>query len=830
MPGKNILLAVVGTSPQIVTLCLYALYHEEKTIIDEVHCITTGIGRDGLSKTIFKDDAENPVKRLYEEHFEEGSAKYSYRRLLYNSEENSINCYVLTDEGGLEILDIRNDKDNDHLMKLCFDKAYTFTENEEDTVHFLIAGGRKTMASCLTLAAQYYARIKDRILHVLTSPAEKEDDPDFFFPLKEEAEDISIHLIDLGIRKYRDSISDEQGIIPKPETLLDVIDARRHGKLKIDLPNKSISFMDETIIFENRYVLGPMELATYTLIAWLTKYRPSHPYLIREDIDPDNSLFHLFDKINETIPRPGENIIPFEGRNTTNLSRDKTRINSSFQKFLTGNYQQLIGIETSTFRQREKQGEMATSAYTILLPSEQIEIIGLDPVEEPIAEPLEQINKIVVLCVVGMSPQVITEFLYATINDEEENHHLTDGTEIIVHCITTGIGKKQLEENIVSENENNKIKQMLEEIGRDDLKISVECTILKDERGDEIEDLETSLHNEILLRECLNLSYLYARKITSRYKVYFLIAGGRKTMSACLTTAAHYYSRSQDRIYHVLVSPPGFEECSDFWFPTSVDNAFEITNTENQVIGFSDQATIELVRLHHQKPLQLPKKIQEPPYHFPELYRPRERALLEGIDGFVTIYIEKREYTNDLIDIAYEGVSFRKGLKFSDTQLALYLIILLKNGECPQPQGEQHLSEFLETMRTFLDSVMFDEETVANSDKFVDRINEVNIEHFLNFLRKMRSFMDSTTFTEEAINIIADNGTLTDRINKINEKIENFLIRCGCYSDKQNRIQSLLSINRPNTFRRLPRVAEEKRIIRNLNACTINAILLWQGH
>ncbi|RKX57645.1 MAG: TIGR02584 family CRISPR-associated protein, partial [Thermodesulfobacteriota bacterium] len=38
--------------------------------------------------------------------------------------------------------------------------------------------------------------------------------------------------------------------------------------------------------------------------------------------------------------------------------------------------------------------------------------------------------------------------------------------------------------------------------------------------------------------------------------VYFLIAGGRKTMSACLAVAAQFYGRPQDRVYHVLNFSP----------------------------------------------------------------------------------------------------------------------------------------------------------------------------------------------------------------------------------------------------------------------------------
>jgi CRISPR-associated protein Csx14 len=63
--------------------------------------------------------------------------------------------------------------------------------------------------------------------------------------------------------------------------------------------------------------------------------------------------------------------------------------------------------------------------------------------------------------------------------------------------------------------------------------------------------------------------------------VYFSIAGGRKTMGACLAVAAQCYARPMDRIFHVLVSPE-FEGCRDFFFPPRKSASIELRGRDGK--------------------------------------------------------------------------------------------------------------------------------------------------------------------------------------------------------------------------------------------------------
>jgi CRISPR-associated protein (TIGR02584 family) len=168
---KHILLAVTGLNPQVITESLFAL-HQNNQRVDAIHVITT---RDG--------------KELIFAHLLAGKRGHYYYYLEdYSIDPSSIdfspnNIHVITDEHGIEIPDIINEYDNEKLLKKCLDLTFQFTSQTDTSIFFSVAGGRKTMSSCLTLAAQIYGRPQDRIHHVLVSP-EFESNEGFYYPPK----------------------------------------------------------------------------------------------------------------------------------------------------------------------------------------------------------------------------------------------------------------------------------------------------------------------------------------------------------------------------------------------------------------------------------------------------------------------------------------------------------------------------------------------------------------------------------------------------------------------------------------------------------------------
>jgi len=85
--------------------------------------------------------------------------------------------------------------------------------------------------------------------------------------------------------------------------------------------------------------------------------------------------------------------------------------------------------------------------------------------------------------------------------------------------------------------------------------------VVTDEVGNPIDDIVDEESNSRLIALCLE--ELFTWTADPDRQLIVSIAGGRKTMSACLMVAASLYARDGDRICHVLVSPE-FERHPDF--------------------------------------------------------------------------------------------------------------------------------------------------------------------------------------------------------------------------------------------------------------------------
>ena len=259
---KTILLAVTGLSPQVITETLYAL-HQSNRHVDAIHIVTTRDGKEKIYTGLFG-----------------GKKGYYYRYLKeYDIPSDSIdfsheNIHVVTDEYGVETTDIVNEPHNEQLLKKCMDLAFLFTKDPETAVLFSIAGGRKTMSSCLTIAAQMYGRPQDRLYHVLVSP-EFESNRDFYYPPKKsksirliskngepffkETKFAEINLIPVPFFSIRKKLSDDFLKEPKdPATLM-------LSLVKEEKPGLTVNLKNCKIIYKTmEQDLMPARMALYT--------------------------------------------------------------------------------------------------------------------------------------------------------------------------------------------------------------------------------------------------------------------------------------------------------------------------------------------------------------------------------------------------------------------------------------------------------------------------------------------------------------------------------------------------------------------------------------
>lgn len=169
MTVKRILLAVCGTTPQVITETLYAL-HQQDRMVDAVRVLTTRAGRDACLTGLF-DSGQGHYYRFLAE----------YDLSPHDIDFQPEHVTAVRTANGLELDDIASEDDNETFLRACMEAAFQLTGVSDRSVYFSIAGGRKTMGAALTIAAQCYARPQDRIFHVLVSP-QFESNRDFYYP------------------------------------------------------------------------------------------------------------------------------------------------------------------------------------------------------------------------------------------------------------------------------------------------------------------------------------------------------------------------------------------------------------------------------------------------------------------------------------------------------------------------------------------------------------------------------------------------------------------------------------------------------------------------
>jgi CRISPR-associated protein Csx14 len=263
------MLAVTGLSPQVITETLYAL-HQSSRHVDAIHVITTRDGKEKIFAELFSGGNGHYYKYLDEYGINPASIDFGHR-----------NVHVITNEYGIEIPDIVRESDNEQLLKKCMDLTFYFTNDPETAVFFSIAGGRKTMSSCLTLAAQMYGRSQDRLYHVLVSP-EFESSRNFFYPPKKsqtiklrdnqrqpffkETRFAQVNLIHIPFVSIRDNLSGDLLKEPKDPGTLAL------SLIKEEIFRLTVNLISGKIVYKKIEMdMMPAHLALYTFFAMQKK-------------------------------------------------------------------------------------------------------------------------------------------------------------------------------------------------------------------------------------------------------------------------------------------------------------------------------------------------------------------------------------------------------------------------------------------------------------------------------------------------------------------------------------------------------------------------------
>jgi CRISPR-associated protein (TIGR02584 family) len=212
----------------------------------------------------------------------------------------------------------------------------------------------------------------------------------------------------------------------------------------------------------------------------------------------------------------------------------------------------------------------------------------------------------ILLAVTGLSPQVVTETIYALTSQREPAFVPTE-----VHLITTREGAQRARLALLSDDPG-WFQRMRADYALPPIEFGeTSIHVLTGRGGVPLDDIRTPDEN---LRSADFITEL-VRGFTSDAgcALHVSIAGGRKTTGYYLGYALSLFGRPQDRLSHVLVSEP-FESSWNFFYPTPQSRVIEVAGNK---LADTAQAQVTLAEIP-----------------FVSLRAELPQALLEGRAGF----------------------------------------------------------------------------------------------------------------------------------------------------------------------------------------------------
>ncbi len=205
----------------------------------------------------------------------------------------------------------------------------------------------------------------------------------------------------------------------------------------------------------------------------------------------------------------------------------------------------------------------------------------------------------VLLAVSGLSPQIVTETIYALASNADAPFVPTE-----VHLITTREGAQKAELSLLSDDLGwfHKLCADYHLPGITFNRKNIHIIRDANERGmDDIRSIEDN-------RAAADFITARVREFSAdpSCALHVSIAGGRKTMGFYLGYALSLYGRPQDRLSHVLVSEP-FENSIEFFYPTPYSRVLQTRDGKLADTAMAEVtlAEIPFVSLRHGLPQKL---------------------------------------------------------------------------------------------------------------------------------------------------------------------------------------------------------------------------------
>ena len=254
-------------------------------------------------------------------------------------------------------------------------------------------------------------------------------------------------------------------------------------------------------------------------------------------------------------------------------------------------------------------------------------------------------KKRILLAVSGMSPQIVTETLYALAVNQTDAFIPTE-----IHLISTNAGKNEAVLKLLHP-KTGQFYQLCNDYGLTGIEFSEKnIHVIANKQGVLLDDIKTPEENEAAADFITQKVNELTRDDDSALHVS--IAGGRKTMGYYLGYALSLYGRAQDRLSHVLVTDR-YESLRDFFYPTPYSHV--VHDRDNKALDAQAAevilASIPFVRLR----TGLPKCFLENNVSFNDSVR-FARSL--EADPVLEIDLEKRRLFANGIEVKLKPIDF----------------------------------------------------------------------------------------------------------------------------------------------------------------------------
>jgi CRISPR-associated protein (TIGR02584 family) len=214
----------------------------------------------------------------------------------------------------------------------------------------------------------------------------------------------------------------------------------------------------------------------------------------------------------------------------------------------------------------------------------------------------DPIQRQILLCATGLSPQVVTETVYAILQDGGRHYRMPDE----IRLITTREGAERARLWLLSA-EPGWFARFCRDWDLPPIRFDADCIhVIRDADGQPLADVRSAADN-IAAADAIT-EQVRALTTDPATALHVSLAGGRKTLGFFAGYALSLFGRPQDQLSHVLVSEP-YESSPDFFYPTPYERIINVGRPTPKPVDCRDAevmlADLPFVRLRAGMPDRL---------------------------------------------------------------------------------------------------------------------------------------------------------------------------------------------------------------------------------